>query len=857
MKTIKTSYFLILMLVGIKCLAQSVPVLGLDLKKHADKINSYSLSSGNKYLATVSEDKTLKIWNYSDYNLLATINMPEDNGENGCLNKCVFHPEFPNIVLVAGKTGIKLTDTRTDANGRFAFYVVDWHTRKIIDKVGSFNHEVKSMEFSPNHLMLCVFSGYEEMTLFRGDNMSLLENLSFSDEYIYSSRFLNDSSLIVVTDRNVRKFKIYQNRLHIYEKLELMDKIRLTSNQIIYSKDNQNIALINSNGKRPHVKILDSKLFKITSRIKFGKKETSKFKNYLDSIQNNFVQKQDGYLLSAVQYREVTAPDLKIFDDSLYILYDGEPARCLMYPFVVKEIDWELSRVNEYEGLFTGIFHGTFYDFEIWRGNGIRLPKGQKIIIHSKNFVRLDYEGTYFGKTLPAFHRRILNWRNPNYFVISLKDGTVRWYSTKTGNEKLAMFIDKTGKWIFWTPEGYYYSDPRSNSSLIEWRMQNFLNVNVKKASDLRASYFNRLFLLDRLKAIYSGDEDGDMDYSRITTSRNIFLDKYPSIKIEKVEQDNNRLYITYSVSKYDPSIFGSSNVALEIDGKETAFNFVKFRTKGGILEVNNSPEAGEITIYLYGKDGPIDNYKFELVREKYLDVTEVQALIFGISTYTTLGMPALNSSVNDANDFSSMVGEACFSEKSNLNKYRKVIVNGDATRDNILNSITDLNRKLNDKSLTIFYFSGHGLLSGDGDLILLPIDVQHINEAQQKGIRIRKVLELLNALKGYKIVIIDACHSGQATQYKYPNMAIFTSSQQDQYSSDGSNISRSVFTDQLLKGLRFELLSTKKTITFKDIENYLSIHVKEKSGGIQDSKSYIDPNLANVVLLKKKDDDK
>lgn len=856
MKTIKTSSFLILMLIGVKCLAQSFPIIGLDLKKHADKINSYSLSSGNKYLATASEDKTLKIWNYSDYNLLATINMPEDNGENGCLNKCVFHPEFSNIVLVAGKTGIKLTDTRTEANGRFAFYVVDWHKQKVIDKVGSFNNEVKSMEFSPNHLMLCVFSKYEEMTLFRGDNMSLLENISFSDEYIYAARFLNDSLLMVITDRNVRKFKIYQNKLHVYEKLELMNKIRLTSNGIIYFKDNQNIALLNNNGNRHYVKILNCEYFKITSSMKFGKKETSKFKNYLDSIRDNFAQPEVGYLLSAVQYREVTAPDLKIYGDSLYILYNGEPARCLKYPFVVEEVNWKLAWENKLNSLFTGTLRGTFYDFEILGGNGIHLPKGKKIIVRSKNFARLDYEGTYYGKTLPAFHRKILNWKNPNYFVLSLNDGTVRWYNTETGNEKLAMFIGKNGEWIFWTPEGYYYSDPLSNSSLIEWRMQNFLNVNVKKAGDFRASYFNHLFLLDRLKAIYTGNEDEDMDYSRITTSRNIFLDKYPSIKIEKVEQGNNRLYITYSVSKYDPSIFGSSNVALEIDGKETAFNFVKFRTKGGILEVNNPPEAGEITIYLYGKDGPIDNYKFELVREKFLDVTEVQALIFGISTYTTLGMPALNSSVNDANDFSSMVGEAYFSEKSNLNKYRKVIVNEDATRDNILNSISDLNRKLNDKGLTIFYFSGHGLLSGDGDLILLPIDVQHINEAQQKGIRIRKVLELLNALKGYKIVIIDACYSGQATQYKYPNMAIFTSSQQDQYSSDGSNISRSVFTDQLLQGLRFELLSTKKTITFKDIENYLTIHVKEKSGGTQDAKSYIDPKLTNVVLLKRKDDD-
>ena len=84
--------------------------------------------------------------------------------------------------------------------------------------------------------------------------------------------------------------------------------------------------------------------------------------------------------------------------------------------------------------------------------------------------------------------------------------------------------------------------------------------------------------------------------------------------------------------------------------------------------------------------------------------------------------------------------------------------------------------------------------------------------------------------------------------------MAIYTSSQSNQYSNDGSNISRSVFTDQLLQGIRFDLFSGKKTITFKDIDNYLSIHVKEKSGGAQNAKSYIDPQLSNVILLKRKD---
>lgn len=853
MRFVFFTYFFILISLGFKCFAQSYPIIGLDLKKHADKVNNYAFSAGHKYLATVSDDKTLKIWNYSDYNLLATINVPEDNGENGCLNKCMFHPEFPNIVLVAGKTGIKMADTRMSLNRHFAFYVIDWHEQKIIDKVGNFNSEISSMSFSPNGSMLCVSSEYEDVAIFQGDNMSLLESLSFSDEYVYSSRFLNDSSLIIVTDRKIRKFKIDQNELNIYEKLDLVNYRRISSNRIFYLYDNQMVAIIND--RKYDIKILDLNTFKIINNIKFKRKEHSKFENYVDSVQSNDAQHKNGYLLTEVQYRKVSAPDIKIYKDSLYILYDEEPARCLIYPFGVKEVNWKLPWENRVDIISSSVRHGTLFDLAVWVGNGIQLSGEQKIIMYSdKDFARLDYEGTYFGKTFPASYRKVLNWINPNYFVISLNDGTVRWYSAKTGNEKLALFIDKHGKWIFWTPEGYFYTDVVSNSSLIEWRMQNFLNVSVKKSGDLRANYFNRVFLFERIKAIYNGKEDEEIDYSRINTSRNIFLDKYPSIKIENVEHDNNSLYITYVISKYDPSIYGTSNIIVEIDGKETNFRFIRNRTKGGILEVNGSLNAKNITIYLYNKDGLIDNYKFEITHEKDLNITEIQALIFGISSYKTLEIPALNSSVNDANDFSSMIDEVYFGEKSELNKYRKVFIDTDATKNNILNSIRTLSAKSKDTSLTIFYFSGHGLLSEDRELILLPIDVYHIGEAQQKGVHIREVLELLNTLRGYKIVIIDSCHSGQAIQYRYNNMAIYTSSQSNQYSNDGSNISRSVFTDQLLQGIRFDLFSGKKTITFKDIDNYLSIHVKEKSGGAQNAKSYIDPQLSNVILLKRKD---
>ncbi len=72
--------------------------------------------------------------------------------------------------------------------------------------------------------------------------------------------------------------------------------------------------------------------------------------------------------------------------------------------------------------------------------------------------------------------------------VVMYNDGTIRWYRTSDGQELMAFFSpnDGSGRWILWTPSGYYDASPDAED-LIGWHVNN--------GADAAADFFpNHLF---------------------------------------------------------------------------------------------------------------------------------------------------------------------------------------------------------------------------------------------------------------------------------------------------------------------------------------------------------------------------
>lgn len=82
-------------------------VMTFPEEKHNGYITDMSIDTTNNILISVSNDKTLRIWEYykNNFILQKIIDMPFDFGENGQLTKCILDPKG-RYAITSGKTGI-------------------------------------------------------------------------------------------------------------------------------------------------------------------------------------------------------------------------------------------------------------------------------------------------------------------------------------------------------------------------------------------------------------------------------------------------------------------------------------------------------------------------------------------------------------------------------------------------------------------------------------------------------------------------------------------------------------------------------------------------------------------------------
>lgn len=144
-------------------------------------------------------------------------------------------------------------------------------------------------------------------------------------------------------------------------------------------------------------------------------------------------------------------------------------------------------------------------------------------------------------------------------------------------------------------------------------------------------------------------------------------------------------------------------------------------------------------------------------------------ALIIGIESYSN-GVPPLNGPELDAINMKEFLVSF-----GNYNKREiKLLINDDATRENILTHFDTLSRKSDTEDEVLIYYSGHGSQVEDfdndeGDRLdetIVPVDTVLVDKQYRNMItddEVRQKIELIKAKKVH--FIIDSCHSGTVTR--------------------------------------------------------------------------------------------
>ncbi|MCC7503685.1 MAG: caspase family protein [Saprospiraceae bacterium] len=221
----------------------------------------------------------------------------------------------------------------------------------------------------------------------------------------------------------------------------------------------------------------------------------------------------------------------------------------------------------------------------------------------------------------------------------------------------------------------------------------------------------------------------------------------------------------------------------------------------------------------------------------------KIWAVIVGVGRYTA--MPPLRFTDDDANLMYSFLkspeGGALPDEQVAL------LLDEDATRENILRTMRSLFLKADANDVVIFYYSGHGL-----EGCFLPVDFDGYNNK----LRHEEVKQIfLQSKAKHKLCIADACHSGtlnyglaakgpvsvtldryyQAFEDSDGGIALLMSSKAEELSLEDHGLRQGVFTYYLLRGLKGHAdTNGDYLVTIRELYTYVYGKVRDYTSGVQ-----------------------
>jgi hypothetical protein len=219
----------------------------------------------------------------------------------------------------------------------------------------------------------------------------------------------------------------------------------------------------------------------------------------------------------------------------------------------------------------------------------------------------------------------------------------------------------------------------------------------------------------------------------------------------------------------------------------------------------------------------------------------KIWAVVVGVGRYSS--MPVLKYSDDDAYQYYAFLKSP---EGGALpDKQVKVLVDEDATRANILQTLRQVLLKADDNDVIMFYFSGHGL---DGSF--LPQDYDGINNRLLHS-EVKQIFEQSRAK--HKVVVADACFSGSMLAMKQPfsmqqiqsfyrafddtkgGTALFMSSKSQEYSLEDQGLRSGIFSHYLIRGLKGEAdVDGNRIVTMREVFDYVYKNVRSYTSNAQ-----------------------
>ncbi|MFK7964446.1 MAG: caspase family protein [Burkholderiaceae bacterium] len=222
--------------------------------------------------------------------------------------------------------------------------------------------------------------------------------------------------------------------------------------------------------------------------------------------------------------------------------------------------------------------------------------------------------------------------------------------------------------------------------------------------------------------------------------------------------------------------------------------------------------------------------------------------LAIGISEYQ-LAEYQLGLAAKDASDFARTLAAQGGGLYSSVET--RVLVNGEATGENIRGGFKWLEQSVGPNDLGVLFMAGHGLNTQQGEYFFLPWEADH-RRLTQTGVPESLIRQSLSRLRGKALMFVDTCYAGGALgtfntasrdlaslandlASSENGVVVFASSTGRQLSEENDKWGNGAFTRAAIDGLtgKADFRNTGR-VTFKSLDFYISERVSALTDGRQ-----------------------
>ncbi len=455
------------------------------------------------------------------------------------------------------------------------------------------------------------------------------------------------------------------------------------------------------------------------------------------------------------------------------------------------------------------------------------------------------------------------------YLISMSVDGVMKVWDLDSYQEVYSRIQMSKDEWLATNPAGYF----DGSSDALGW--VNYVKGNqVVNVSSLFEKYYTP-GLIERI----NNDEEGLDDRSEVLESQ---MNDLPELLVAiggagkrsiVVESDsifkakNNNIPLEILIGEHETPL---DEIRIYNNGKlilqESLEENISFR--GGkdkhLFEVQLSNGINELTSVVVNSERTESQPTTVLVQyDGEQAKTDLYILSIGINNYKNPSYN-LDYAVNDSKAFVKSLKNGGDSLFNSVKTYS--ILNSNATKENILNIITEIKTEIGSEDVFLFYYAGHGVMSNavasdDSEFFIVTHDVTNLYDAtdviREKAISAGELMEISKNISAEKqLFVLDACHSGGAIETfavrgserekalaqlaRNTGTFFLTAAQDAEYANEVGKLNHGLFTYALLELLQGAVsVDGDQKITVSELKSYVEERVPELSAEYHGSPQY------------------